>query len=54
MPEGAAPILLLGFELQRQAVHAVTLPGGLRTVVEHVTQMAAAILAVHFHARHAV
>ena len=52
LAKGVRPLLRL--ELQRHAVHAVALAGGLRAVVEHVAEMAAAILAMHFHARHAV
>src|SRR6185436_138374 len=50
---GLTPFLLR-FELQRYAVHAVTLPGGLRAIFEHVTEVAAAVGAMHFDARHAV
>src|SRR4051812_49210694 len=41
------------FEHQRKAVHAVTQTGRLRSVVEDVTEMAAAAAAVDFGAQHA-
>src|SRR6185295_9789943 len=41
-----------GPELERQAVHAIAQAGGLRPVVEHVADMAAATRAQHFGALH--
>src|SRR5689334_21133865 len=38
-------------ELQRDPVHAVSLAGGRRAVVEHVAEMAAAAAAMHLGAR---
>src|SRR5213078_4847800 len=48
------PSFVFRFELERDAVHAVPLTCGRRTVVKHVTEMAAALRAVHLGARHAV
>src|SRR5579872_5602620 len=45
------PRLRVGLELQRDAVHAVALARGLRTVVEDVAQMPAAAAAMHLRAR---
>ncbi len=39
-------------ELHRQPVHAIAQPGRLRPVLEHMAQVAAAIGAMHFGARH--
>src|SRR5262245_6464267 len=44
----------LGLEVDRCRVDAVALTGGLRPVLEHVPEVAAAVGAAHFDTRHAV
>src|SRR5205085_1019363 len=44
----------LFLELHGRAVHAVALPGRRGPVLEHMAEVAAALVAVHFDARHAV
>src|SRR5579859_2988379 len=39
-------------ELQRETIHAVAQSGRLRTIVEHVSEVAAAATAMHFDALH--
>src|SRR5690606_4754184 len=52
-PEGVFALRASGLKSQRQAVDAVPQAGRWRAVGEHMAEMAAAIGAVHFGARHA-
>mmetsp|Transcript_57661 Transcript_57661/g.135726 ORF Transcript_57661/g.135726 Transcript_57661/m.135726 type:complete len:414 (+) Transcript_57661:2529-3770(+) len=53
-PRGTSGSAIVCHEIDRRRVDAIALPRGCGTVREHMAQMAAAVVAAHLHAHHAM